>query len=181
MVENTIITLVGTLASTKKLDEFYKKREAVWMAINCHVRLSGMPHVNPEKWKIQDEPAKATKILEFYEKHQAKIKDLLSAEGENEEDRSEAEKRYGSNAVTVDINKIVLSEGTQKALDDKKKDEAASKAAKFKKDLIKGHIDDCGLSPKEAKAAAEVSLGQTTKNENFNISGLEGLIKIGGQ
>ena len=48
MVVSSIITLAGNLASPSTLEEFYKKREAWWLALNSHARFSIMPHIKAD-------------------------------------------------------------------------------------------------------------------------------------
>lgn len=177
MLENSIITLIEIIASTKPLEAFYQSKEALWMALNCYARLSVMPHINPEKWGITDKPAKGSKILEFYGRHKAKVAELLNNEGVHLDDYSEIELRYGNNITTVDRIEIRLSPETQSALNRKEHDEAMARAAKFKLELMRSFKGE-GLSPEDAATKAEVSLGQTTKNDAFNVSGLKNAINI---
>jgi len=178
MIGNSVITLIGNIASTKTLEEFYQKRKALWLALNCHARMSVMPHVNPSLIGLKIKRVSAGKILDFYDRHEKAIRELVDKEAENEKDHSEIEIRYGINAKTVDLKDIIFSKETQDAINRKKRDEAMTKAADFKIKLIKELQEKCKLTPEEAKQAAEVSLSQTTKNEAHSVLGLKGLISV---
>lgn len=178
MILSSIVNLTGNLASTKTLDQFYKQREALWMALNCYSRMSVMPHIDPSMVGRKTKKVKNEKILDFYDSNKKKVAELISHEEENREDRSEIELRYGVNIMTVDVSEVKFSKETQDAINRKKRDQAMTEAASFKKKLIKDFQEECKLSPEAAKQAAEASLGQTTENRAFSVLGLKDIIRV---
>ncbi len=178
MVASSIITLIGNIASTKTLDQLYQQREALWLAINCHARLSKMPHIDQTLIGLPVKHIKSDKVLDFYDKQKKAIDELVKKEEENKNDYSAIELRYGIDVKTVGLIKITFSKETQEAINKKKGDESMAKAAEFKINLIKRFQEECKLSPEAAKQAAEASLKQTTKNDAYSVLGLQGAINV---
>ena len=181
LIEDAIQSLVGNIASIKELEDFYQKREALQLALNCYARLSMMPHMKPVLIGLPEgKKISSSKTLDFYSTHRLKISELISHETDkgNENDRSEIEIRYGINVRKVEVKAVVLSKETQTAINQKKTDEAQFSAAEFKKKLIKEFQEECKLSPEEALHAAEVSLRQTTGNSAYTALGLKGLVQV---
>lgn len=171
---------VGNVAGTRDGEDFVRNREAIWLLINCRLRLKEMPHENPQLIGVGKVP-KLEQRLAFYKTYAKEIKRLLDEEVHKPSERSVIEEQYGVDVRIFDLTSVDFDEETSKALEKEKQDQAKARAAKQKIELFE-KFKTLGLKPDEALDAAERSLGQVTETKVNRIQVNRSLVdvKLGG-
>src|SRR3989344_2923299 len=172
-LRDTIKSELGKVAGTKDGNTFITDREAVDLLINALLRLGApfLPELTPEHRFDQCCPPKEKSSASS---RAAEIKVLLAVESERIQDRSEVEKLFGIDIMRFSLADVGFSKAVTEAFERKKEAEAKREAAKAKLGVI-GQYREVGLEPREALAAAEVSLGEGTQRKVFSLEGLSGL------
>ncbi len=177
-LRDSIKESLGIIAGAHGGGAFIEKREAILLLVECTLRLSRAPHLDPEgvlNGGLPAEPPvvgldhneiKPRKRLAFYEKNTARIRLLLAREKENVADRSRIETTYGVDVEEFSLASIAFSKTTQEALGAKQRADGEMKAVESReeeKDVIIAKRKIQGMSSGDALIDAQVSVGQATR------------------
>lgn len=161
-LQDTVSSEVGSFTGTQKADDFIKKWKAIELMINCAFRL-----VDPFNGVSMNE--RLQHCIDHFEALEAE----LNEENKNADKRSKTEEIYGTTIIKFALADVDVDEETKKALESKKQAELKTDAAVPKLKLIKEFMAE-GLDVRQALDAAEVQLGQATK-QTFSGQGLTDL------
>lgn len=181
-IEDTVKGKLGALGGVKEGKEFIKSRHAIADMINCFFRLETSPHKDHEKpCEIpscelpKGGQIDAAKLLEYYQTHWAKVKELLKEEKKKKASHSEIEERYGIEVELFALADVSFSEEMKKAFEKEK--EAEAKAEAFNKKIeMAEKVIKLGASAQVALNAADISLDPSVKKEVVSVEGDVGVL-----
>lgn len=128
-VEKDIQAKLGGIGGKYNAEEFIKNRQALADLINSILRLQKPLHLNHIREDVDwcgvsgcqyGEKIDADKLIEFYNDHWKKGKEILDNEKNHLEDHSEIERRYGIDIVTYSLAEVDFTPETQAAQEEKK-------------------------------------------------------------
>lgn len=168
---NSVKGILRYVAGTKKGQNLVVKQvEALWLLINCNLRLQKVPHEDPALvGDGSNEPIPLKKRLDFYQKYAVKIKQLLDEEDKKIEERSKIEESYAVDITVVDLTLLDFTPETKKTFEKEEQNRALVRATEQEFKLVDG-FKDKGVSPDRAIDASELALGLAKKT----ILGIQG-------
>ncbi|MEK7611998.1 MAG: SPFH domain-containing protein [Patescibacteria group bacterium] len=150
----------GGVTGTKSAEVFIDNRDTVEVLLASALQLADPPH----------KKLPAEERFEYCRAHSVELREALRRESETSEKRSAVELRYGIDILSVSIKDVDFTEKTKAALEKQRQDAALAAAARSKLGLVREFKAE-GLTPERAVDAAEISLGQGTRQQ----IGLQGI------
>lgn len=188
-IADAIKSQLGTVAGLRSADEFIRAKEEIELMINAILRLGPeeLPHITHDarhcglygcgaacefRGPIRDP-------LKVYRARRDRIRDVLRDE-KHTDSRSEIEERYGIDIELFALAPVNFSEKAEEAFEKRITAQAEAEAAEARAaktldllDRFKGK----GLDPEPAVNAAQVAIGQATR-QIHSIEGIKPLVDI---